>query len=310
MQTPGLAELLAPMTVEDFFEFHWPKKPLFIPGTHDKLGKLMELPLLASLEALVEARTGKVRACLPDFDDEYSSLQLEARDALKAYRNNMTLVFDSMNLENELISGMLKNIRRELGLVTGGEENNLCKARSIAYATPAGCGTRLHFDANANFVLQVSGSKRWMLAANTSVDNPTERFTTGANEMPAALENQCHAELLEELPEDCSEVLMEPGSVLFVPRGYWHATSTEEDSLSLNFTFSQPTWADVLTKSLQEHLLSKPEWRELADGLEGDHEARKISAVKHFGELLQGLGPEFSSLTAQQLLNLMPGISS
>jgi 50S ribosomal protein L16 3-hydroxylase len=264
-----LADLLFPITVEDFFQFHWPSKPLFIPSTENKLRALFDLQLLQDLESLVASRIQKVRACLPDFDDEYSSLQLQPEDALKAYRNNMTLVFDGMQNQSGVIKEALSCIRQDLGLVTGGEENNLCKARSIAYATPAGCGTRLHFDANANFVIQIAGSKRWSLAANTSVDNPTERFTTGALEMPAALENQCHAPLLDELPDDSIEFVMEPGCVLFVPRGYWHSTETDEDSLSLNFTFSQPTWADVFTKSLQELLLNSSEWRELVDGLEG-----------------------------------------
>ena len=138
----------------------------------------------------------------------------------------MTLVFDSMNLQNKDIANSLEQIRFELGLVTGGPENNLCKARSIVYATPAGSGTRLHFDANVNFIIQLHGSKRWILAPNTSVENPTERFTAGSLEMSAALEQQCHAPLIDQVPEDSLEFLMTPGCVLFVPRGYWHETNT------------------------------------------------------------------------------------
>ncbi len=302
MQKIDLAALIAPVQTQDFFDFHWPHKPLFVPANPEKLKALFELPQLQSLEALIAARVLKVRACLPDFDDEYSSIQLEPNDALKAFNNSMTLVFDAMQTQNALIAQTLKNIREDLGLVTGGEENNLCIARSIAYATPAGAGTRLHFDANANFIIQISGSKTWMLAANNSVSNPTERFTTGALEMPAALEKQCHAPLIDDLPEDSIEFLMEAGSVLYVPRGYWHATTADEDSLSLNFTFSQPTWADVFTKSLQEYLLSLPDWRELADGLEAQDEERKALAVKKFTELFKKISTELPELNAKQLL--------
>lgn len=302
MKTIGLEQLLSPISTQDFFNKHWPHTPLFVPAVKNKLETLFELPQLQSLEALVAARSLKVRACLPDFDDEYSSISLEPQDAIKAFRNNMTLVFDSMQLQDPLIAAALIKIREELGLVTGGAENNLCKARSIVYATPAGAGTRMHFDANANFVIQLSGSKRWMLAANTSVKNPTERFTVGAFEMPAALEKQCHAELLDEAPEDAAEILMEPGCVLYVPRGYWHSTDTEEDSLSLNFTFSQPTWADVFTKSLQEWLLNSPDWRALADGLESADPHRKERAVQQFELLVKELSLKMPEISGRELL--------
>lgn len=298
----GLSDLIAPMDPQDFFESHWPYEPLFIPAQPEKLKDLFALEQLQDLEILVAARQRKVRACLPDFDDEYSSIHLDPQDALKVYRNNMTLVFDSMQTQDATIASTLKNLRQDLGLVTGGDENDLCKARSIVYATPAGCGTRLHFDANANFIIQLKGSKKWRLAANESVDNPTERFTTGALEMPAALEKQCHAPLIEELSEDCLEVLMTPGCVLYVPRGYWHETSSDEDSLSLNFTFSQPTWADVFTKSMQELLLTSPEWRELADGLEGRDVNRKQAAVSRFNFLLKNLAQELPQISGTDLL--------
>lgn len=302
METINLDQLLAPLTKTEFLNSYWPQKFLFVPTHQNKLSQLLELPQLKSLESLIFARTKKVRACLPDFDDEYSSIHLEPSDALKAYRNNMTLVFDSMQTQDATIAGSLDRIRRDLGLVTGGAENDLCKARSIVYATPAGGGTRLHFDANANFVLQTRGTKNWILAPNISVENPTERFTVGADEMPAALENQCHGMLPNEIPADATEITMTPGCVLFVPRGYWHATTTNEDSLSLNFTFSQPTWADIFTKSLQEVLLKETAWRGLADGLDGDNKARQDRAIKEFESLVKILATDLPKLSGRDLL--------
>lgn len=303
MKKFGLNEILTPLTLDSFLQSSWPNKPLFIPANDQKkLNMILQISQLQSLEAVVAARTLKVRACLPDFDDEYSSIHLSPEDSLKAYNNNMTLVFDSMHLQDDVIAQTLANIRAELGLVTGGADNDLCKARSIVYATPAGGGTRLHFDANVNFIIQLHGSKRWQLAENKSVINPTERFTAGSLEMSAALDKQCHAPLLDELPTDCQDFLMLPGCVLFVPRGYWHQTTTDEDSMSLNFTFSQPTWADIFTKSMQEHLLQSSEWRGLADGLESADSKRRATAVAQFETLLKKLVHEIPRISATQLL--------
>lgn len=302
MQTIGLAALLAPLTPEDFFGSYWPRKPLFIPASERKLPGLFGLPLLQDPASLVENRLQKVRACLPDYEDEYSSILVEPGDALKLYRNNMTLVFDAMQLQSEVIAAVLANLRADLGLVTGGEGGDLTRSRAIAYATPAGGCTRLHFDANANFVTQIKGTKRWMLAPNTSVENPTERYTSGTGEIATALETQCHDQLLDRLPDGSQELVLEPGSVLFVPRGYWHQTATEDDSLSLNFTFSQPTWADVLAKSLHEHLLQSAAWRDLADGLEGTDAPRQEAALARFETLVAELGGELAGLSGRELL--------
>ena len=301
MQKINLAELISPVTESEFFKNHWPQEPLFIPVQKNKLKTIFDIPELKDIESLVEKRSLKVRACLPDLDDEQSSIHLDPADALKAYRNSMTLLFDSMQTQNKVIADSLDQLRQDLGLIVGGE-NDLCKARSLAYATPAGGGTRLHFDANANFIIQIYGSKQWTLASNTSVKNPTERFTAGSLELPRALENQCHDILLDEAPDDATEINMEPGCVLFVPRGYWHATTTFEDSLSLNFTFSQPTWADVFTRSLQEFLLTSADWRELADGLASQDPQRKAISLARFESLVKKLSQELPEISGEKLL--------
>jgi 50S ribosomal protein L16 3-hydroxylase len=302
MKTLHLKDLIAPISIDDFLTSHWPHKPLFIPANAAKIENLLSLPQLQSLENLIAARTTKVRACLPDFDDEYSSIMVETSDAMKVYQNSMTLVFDSMQKQSPEIAESLKQITQDLGLVIGSYDHNLCQARSIAYATPAWCGTRLHFDANANFIIQISGTKKWTLAVNNSVVHPTERFTTGSLEMPLALEKQCHAELLHEAPEDAVEYLMEPGSVLFVPRGVWHETTTEEDSLSLNFTFSQPSWADVFSKSIHAYLLNSSEWRALCQGIGSSEESQQIQAKAQFQKMILTLAADLQRTSAAELL--------
>ena len=70
------------------------------------------------------------------------------------------------------------------------------------------------------------------------------------------------------MPAAAETVVLSPGSVLFVPRGYWHATESDEETLALNFTFGQPSWADVVLAALRTKLLADPQWRELAQGTE------------------------------------------
>jgi 50S ribosomal protein L16 3-hydroxylase len=119
----------------------------------------------------------------------------------------------------------------------------------MVYATPDGKGTAAHFDQNINFVLQLQGNKKWWLAPNLNVENPTQRYTIG-QDLDHELASYSDPEMPSQMPtEDCREILLKPGSMLFVPRGYWHSTEAEGEALALNFTFSQPTWVDLFTRT-------------------------------------------------------------
>ena len=68
----------------------------------------------------------------------------------------------------------------------------------------------------------------------------------------------------ERWPADSQSIVLAAGSMLFVPRGVWHCTYAESDALSLNFTYSAPTWIDLLMAALRSRLAQASEWRETA----------------------------------------------
>ena len=118
--------------------------------------------------------------------------------------------------------------------------------------------------ANANFVVQLQGTKRWHVAPNRHVVNPTDRWAMNEDGLSDALAGYVEGPLPTHLPDDAEVIDLAPGSVLFVPRGYWHATEADEDTLAINFTFGQPTWADLVLDTLRRSLLKHEAWRGLA----------------------------------------------
>ena len=96
---------------------------------------------------------------------------------------------------------------------------------------------------------------------------------------------------------------LEPGSMLFVPRGYWHSTEAEGDALALNFTFSQPTWVDLFTTALRSRLLLSPEWRELADGVGSAVASRRERGTAEFDALLADLVSDLPNWRAAEILD-------
>jgi JmjC domain len=176
--------------------------------------------------------------------------------------------------------------------------------RSLVYCSPRGEGTSLHFDKNSNVVVQLAGEKQWTLAPNAFVENPTERYTPHMRTVPPLL-----ADYVAVLPCDPSEVTragtlsveMRPGDVLFVPRGFWHATSCAEESLQVNFTADSPTWAALVAAALQRRLERLPEWRELPWGLESKVDGRRQRAVDQLRGLLGQVSTLLGGLDAAEL---------
>lgn len=103
-----------------------------------------------------------------------------------------------------------------------------------------------------------------------------------------------------EMPSDATEVTLGPGSMLFVHRGSWHCTEAITDALSLNFTFSAPTWIDIFSTVLRSHLAHSPEWRQTADFVSNPE--RYHEAIDKFNRMLAELSYEAPGWRAEQFL--------
>jgi 50S ribosomal protein L16 3-hydroxylase len=181
----------------------------------------------------------------------------------------------------------------------------LTYGRCLIYATPQGKGTAPHFDQNINFILQVQGVKTWHLAPNSQVLNPLTRHTMGTTpdaEIIGYLENP----LPTSMPKNAQSIDLKPGSMLFVPRGYWHSTQAQEDALALNFTLTAPTWIDLFTAALRSRLALSPAWRETANGV-SDPDSREISEYD-LDALLEALVDDLPHWKATDILAATEGI--
>lgn len=290
----GLAALVHPFSTKDFFTAYENNEPLVVHHPEEALTQLRNLEFLKSLENLLNIWPHSIQAHLPDLRDESSSVDVNATDAKKLFKNGMGLLFNEAQRLSPVLQTWVHKIRTDLGI------SEQTYSRCLIYATPDGKGTAPHFDQNINFVLQMSGTKIWKLAPNEHLVNPLSRHTMGT-EPSEEMDTYLEKELPTAMPASAHTIELKPGSLLFVPRGYWHSTEAQGEALALNFTFTAPTWIDLFTTALRSRLALWPEWRETANGVSDPN--RLDEAEAYLETLLAGLKEDLPHWEATDILN-------
>jgi 50S ribosomal protein L16 3-hydroxylase len=292
MIKPGLAALLHPTLTSDFLP-HLELGESFFVKRADAVNVLAKLPNMKSLEQLLETWPFQVQAHLPKVADEASAIDVSTTDARKLFENGIALMFDHAERVSADLASWLEAIRQDLGF------SSLTQSRCLLYATPDTKGTAMHFDQNANFVLQLHGKKKWWLARNNSVTNPLTRHTLGLP-VDREMESYVAQPMPTKMPPDAQVVELTPGSLLFVPAGMWHATLAEGDALALNFTYHAPAWLDLLTSALRSRLALSTEWRATAHGVSAP--LRRVAACEQFDKLIGDLVNDLPNWNAADIL--------
>ena len=133
--------------------------------------------------------------------------------------------------------------------------------------------TPWHYDAQANFTVQVRGTKRWSVVlpctgaavcsdnafqpsgvTQQRVDEPYSNLHPSSSNssallVDAALHSLCSRGPAPAMAGQVVSFALRPGSTLFLPAGVWHRVDAEDDdsgSLSINLSLSGTRWSDVI----------------------------------------------------------------
>jgi hypothetical protein len=137
--------------------------------------------------------------------------------------------------------------------------------RVNAFLSPHGSGADLHIDARVTISLQVSGSKEWWYGGRPAVPWPRSNAQLLPTGEPVWMYPWCGGEPWERLDPvrrgDLEHVVLEPGSMLCLPAGTWHAARAVDRSLALNISVSPADPAAALAELLDPLLRDDPLWR-------------------------------------------------
>ena len=144
--------------------------------------------------------------------------------------------------------------------------------RCNAFASPRSSGYRFHFHHEGAVLVQLEGRKEVRLApvaGGTPLvqTDSNQLFEGGFGSEPRSM--AAHAQFARTgfpAPPGEGEATsheLSPGSVLYIPPGYWHATRSEsERSFAFSMFIATPRWCEVFLRALELALLTDPAWRE------------------------------------------------
>jgi ribosomal protein L16 Arg81 hydroxylase len=253
-------DLLHPVSKDTFLDRFWGQRPFVVKrgrvGHFDRVISVDDVDDLLSSTAFHgnEIRIAKDGTLVQP--EQITEDNVVKRDVVWShFDKGATIVFEHLNRKH---AGLLR-------LTSACEEEIRLPFRANAYLTPSTSrGFSLHYDTHDVVVLQVSGSKDWQI-----YDNP----------MPLPHEEQSFTPVWREKARLLAEVRLEPGDVLYLPRGFIHgASANSETSFHVTIGIRSVTLHDAYSTALKRMLLSHRKFRQVC--LFSDV-AGTASAAKH-----------------------------
>ncbi|MEU9849116.1 cupin domain-containing protein [Streptomyces sp. NPDC047985] len=149
--------------------------------------------------------------------------RIQPTDFHAQLKDGASLVLDAVEKIHPVVGAAAEGLERFLGT----------SVQANAYASWTDReGFGLHWDDHDVVVVQVHGSKRWRLYGSTR-EAPTFRDV----ESPERPEG-----------DPVADIVLAPGDVLYLPRGWWHAVTADQGTESLHLTFGMVphTGADLM----------------------------------------------------------------
>lgn len=286
--------LLAPMSVDEFFRDNYERRPVHIAGHAEKfqqvfswadLNGLIDMTTLWSERSVNLVLNGQAidprSFCKPGaLRDGGPTLRPVPERIRELLEQGATIVLNLM----ERLSPGVAAVAEAIEMVTGGQTvcNIYCSwNKQQAFAS--------HFDNTDVFVLHIDGHKRWRIY-DGRFENPMDNSAYTFDAYPSEYHEQAKGRLL-------TEVEMGPGDVLYIPCGQYHdANATSDSSLHLSFGINRTTGVDVAEVLLR----SLPDVSEFRAPL--PHFDDVESHAKHLRALAGRLGALVSApATAEQV---------
>jgi ribosomal protein L16 Arg81 hydroxylase len=261
MSLTELTKLLDPISPEKFTTEYWCREPLFIKGSPEKIERLLpggfqSKDFFKSVREAAKKRSEgyqlwltahRYRGLLPgDGGLVQRNLAIEPDQMEWMFASGFNVAAD--NLKDSRAAAFAAVVKAQL--------NHFGSIRVTATLSPKGNGWPPHVDPISSFFIQCEGRKRFLISELPVVEWP-EEHTTFAGDSPAQ-------EIAPIDMKQLTEVVLEPGDVLFIPPGTVHATEALSDrTLTMGLMLEHAGFLNLLSRALELMLQGNPEWHQL-----------------------------------------------
>lgn len=274
-------DIMAPIGAEAFMQDYEGKKPLHLKGAVDKFAAVMSWSLLndllgqapiwsqSSLLLVLDKEPVPAQAyCAPAVGRDGGQVMRPDPAKISEYlQKGATLVANDIDHLSAGLTAFSKTMEGALGAKIQG--NLYCSSKRRQ-------GFAAHFDTHDVYAVHVEGTKTWHIYEGVATD-PI------AHPMFKTLGREHHEKAKGKLLMD---VKMEPGDLLYLPRGQYHdALADEGGAVHIAFGATFPIGMDVMSM-LFEQVLTEPVFRANLPRLAtGDMEGR----LAELGETIAGI---------------------
>jgi ribosomal protein L16 Arg81 hydroxylase len=251
MKPLGLGEMTGAMAPEEFIAEHWLKEtPVLLQPRAGLLAIAQHAPDVHALLAVHDYAVTLMGA---------NSLRsvVAGRDAEAFLRQGYNLYVRGLERSVPALRDAVVQIAAELGFT---------RAQISIDAFAGSALSTWHYDHELNFQILLAGEKQWAMAKNASIENPLH-----ANHLARDRQGRKKPEAFREetflstpIPTSFTPELSfraQAGSVVFIPRGWWHEVQSFGECWCLNIVLTGASYAQVLAQALTARLHRTPAFR-------------------------------------------------
>ncbi len=288
------ADILHPITPEEFFAEYHDKKPLHIPGTPDKFASVMSWRTLNDLLNMSSVWSGiSLRLMLdskpiptPDFcrpvidRNNVQSTQPDPERVTALLRQGASLIANDVDALSPGLRSAAEALEAALGAKA--QANVYCSWRQRQ-------AFNSHFDTHDAYAFHLEGEKVWQIYG-TRADRPIAH--PSFKQYGQAHHDQAKGKVL-------MEVTMRPGDLLYLPRGQYHdALASGSSALHVTIGLTAVIGIDFLDM-VRELAVGDPLFRANVPGPASDDRGLK----DHVRNLTERLGEIAASPEALEQFN-------
>jgi ribosomal protein L16 Arg81 hydroxylase len=264
-----LAALLAPVTPEQFFAEHYDRQPLHVRGTPAKFAQVLswrQINRLLDMSHIWTSTSLKLVMDSQTVPAEQFCTRTLGRDGAQVLQPEAARVQHWIARGASVVMNDVDSLTPGLASVsTALESAGLGKAQANVYISwQAHKAFRTHYDTHDVWAVQVEGEKTWNIwegRAEWPIPHPVFKSQTQEHH------DQARGKLR-------GTVLMKPGDLLYLPRGWYHdALAEAAASVHIAYGVHAPLGMD-LVNILSERVLYDAEFRKPLPRQDGSAPAR------------------------------------